>query len=95
MQRNKLENLLTLHQQRLAAGCEDADARRPLVDVFRKRRDDVDHVLAAVEHEKQPPTAQKVDDAVGGIGVMHDKTNAAATVLATSVASFRGPSSRK
>ena len=53
LQRNELENLLTLHQQRLAAGCENADARRLAVNVFCKPGDDVDHVLAAVEDEKQ------------------------------------------
>ena len=76
MQRDKLENLLTLHQQRLSAGRKNADVRRPLVDVFRKRRDDVDHVLATVEDEKKAAIAQKGDDAVGGIGMMHDKAQA-------------------
>ena len=35
--------------------------------------DDLDHVLATVEDEKQATIAQKADDAVRGIGVMHDK----------------------
>ena len=73
LQRHKLKNLLTLHQQRLPAGRKDADVGCPLVDIFRKRRDDVDHVLAAVEDEKETTIAQKGDDAVGGIGVMNHK----------------------
>ena len=45
----------------------------PLVDIFRKRRDDVDHVLATVEDEKETTIAQKGDDTVCGIGVMNHK----------------------
>ena len=45
-------------------------------------------MLAAVEDEKQAPVAQKADDAVGRIGMVHDKPERPATVLATSVASF-------
>ena len=62
-QRNELENLLAFHQQRLAAGGENGDARRLAIDVFGKTSDLVDDVLAAVEDEKQPPSAQKIDDA--------------------------------
>ena len=73
LQRDELENLLTLHQQRLSAGCKDADAGCPLVNVLCKSGDDLDNVLATVEDEKQAAIAQEADDAVRGIGVMHDK----------------------
>ncbi|MGY3368072.1 hypothetical protein ACVWZL_005197 [Bradyrhizobium sp. GM2.4] len=72
-ERNELENLLAFHQQRLAAGCEDDDARRLPVDVFCKARDLLDDVLAAVEHEKQPAAAQEIDDAGRGVLVVHDE----------------------
>ena len=73
LQRDELENLLTLHQQRLSAGCQDADAGCPLVDILGKPGDDVDNVFATVEDEKQAAVAQKADDTVRGIGVMHDQ----------------------
>ncbi len=38
-----------------------------------KPGNDLDHVLATVEDEKQAPVAQKIDDAVGRIGMVHDK----------------------
>ena len=73
MQRDELEYLLTLHQQGFSAGCKNADARSPLVDVLGKPGDDVDHVFATVEDKKQAAIAQEADDAVRGIGVMHHK----------------------
>ena len=62
-QRNELADLLAFHQQRLAAGGENGDARRLAIDVFGQTRDLVDDVLATVEDEKLPPSAQKIDDA--------------------------------
>ena len=72
-QRDELENLLTLHQQGLSAGCQDADARCLLVNALRKSGDDLDHMFATVEDEKQAAIAQEADHAVRGIGVMYDK----------------------
>ena len=38
-----------------------------------KPGNDLDHVLATVEDEKQTPVAQKIDDAVCRIGMVHDQ----------------------
>ena len=43
------------------------------MDVFRKRRDDVDPVFAAIKHQQKASIAQKGDNAVGGVGVMYPK----------------------
>ena len=72
-ERYELEDLLSLHQQRLAAGRKDADARSLLVNAFRKPGHDLDHVLAAVEDEKQAPVAQETDDAIRRISMVNDK----------------------
>ena len=58
-QRDELENLLTLHQQRLSASCEDADAGCLLVNVFCKRGHDLDNMFATVDDEKQAAIAQE------------------------------------
>ena len=41
--------------------------------LLRQPGDDLDHVLATVEDQKQAPVTQKIDDAVGRIGMMHDE----------------------
>ena len=73
LQRDELENLLTLHQQRLSAGCKNADVGCLLVNALCKSGHDLDNMFAAVDDEKQAAIAQEADHALRGIGVMHDK----------------------
>ena len=71
LKRTELEDLLAFHKQRLAAGDEDADPGRLLVDALRHPGDGLDDMLATVEDQQQAAAAEVTDDAVGRIRMVH------------------------